>query len=518
MDDASLSRARWMERARVASAVLCFAIAAALGGWVLAARRPVQAAAPAPVAIEVRAFDTAVPADADATEAARAIAARWEETTITLAVSGSEPIVATRRNLGARLDIERLARLIERARDPSSAMRRVHAQAGSGRALELPLPIALDESIVFGRLADRKDGFDRRPVDARANPRDGTLVAHRHGRVLDVHGTLDALHAALDAGETSVRAVVRREPARRTLDELGELSMEAVLGSYETRYNTLEEARDRTFNLRVAASKIDGAVVMPGETFDFNEAVGERSEANGFRPAPVIAGGELVDGVGGGTCQVAGTLHAAAFFSGLPIVERRPHSRPSTYIFMGLDAVVAYPRLGFRFTNDLPFPIVLGFTVEGGVARAEIRGAATSRMVTFVRRVDEVSAYDEREVVDATLPRGVRVLRQRGVPGFRVRTWRIVRDVATSQAVRTHAEDTYPATQQIWRVGSGGPAPEGFVPPEGDTHAEYTADAYLSVTQGAGVEGTQIIRRAGQSGTPGWTARMGFPQVTREAR
>jgi hypothetical protein len=62
-------------------------------------------------------------------------------------------------------------------------------------------------------------------------------------------------------------------------------------------------------------------------------------------------------------------------------------------------------------------------------------------------------------------------------------------------------------------VGSGGPAPEGFVAPEGDTHPEYTADAYLSVTQGAGVEGTQIVRRAGQSGSPGWTARMGFPQV-----
>src|SRR5690606_22636460 len=353
--------------------------------------------------------------DADPSAIAREIAARWEQATITLEVPGGEPIAGTRRDLGARLDVEPLARLTARAREPSSATRRVHAPGGSRRALELPLPIELAESIVFGQLADRKDGFDRRPVDARANPRDGTLVAHRHGRVLDVHGTLDALHAALDAGETSVRAVVRREPARRTLDELGELSMEAVLGSYETRYNTLEEARDRTFNLRVAANKIDGLVVMPGETFDFNEAVGERSEANGFRPAPVIAGGELVDGVGGGTCQVAGTLHAAAFFSGLPIVERSPHSRPSTYIFMGLDAAASYPRLNRRFTNDLPFPIAIGFTVEGGVARAEIRGAATDRMVSFVRRIDELRAYDEREVQDPSLPRGVRVLRQRGV-------------------------------------------------------------------------------------------------------
>ncbi|MCZ7683105.1 MAG: VanW family protein [Sandaracinaceae bacterium] len=253
-------------------------------------------------------------------------------------------------------------------------------------------------------------------------------------------------------------------------------------------------------------------MVLPGETFDFNDAVGERSEANGFRPAPVIAGGELVDGVGGGTCQVAGTLHAAAFFAGLPIVERSPHSRPSTYVFMGLDAVVSYPQLDLRFTNDLPFPVAIGFTVEGGVARAEIRGARTSRMVSFVRRVDELTAYDEREVQDASLPRGVRVLRQRGVPGFRVTRWRIVRDVATNQAIRTRFEDVYPPTTQIWRVGGGGPRPEGYVPPEGDTHGEYTADEYLSVIQGVGVEGTQIIRRAGRSGLPGWTARLGYPQ------
>lgn len=392
-------------------------------------------------------------------------------------------------------------------------MRRVHEQLAPGRPIDLPLPIVVDESATFGRLADLKDVIDRRPIDARANPRTGELIAHRHGRVLDVHGTLDALHDALLAGAPTVRAVVRRDPARRTLEELEGISMDAVLGTYETRYSTLAEARDRTFNLRVAAEKVDGLVVMPGETFDFNEVVGERNEANGFRPAPVIAGGELIDGVGGGTCQVAGTLHAAAFFAGLPIPLRNPHSRPSTYIFMGLDAVVAYPQLNLRITNDLPFPVVIGFTVEGGVARAELRGARTSRMVTFVRRVDDVTAYDEREVEDRSLPRGVRVLRQRGVPGFRVRRWRIVRDVATNQAVRTLAEDVYPPTQQIWRVGTGDPAPEGYVPPEGDTHAEYTADEYLSVTQGVGIEGTQIIRRAGKSGALGWTARMGFPQV-----
>lgn len=503
--------ARWVEQARVVSAVACFAAAGGLVALVLAPRHAALASVAAPRAV-VRAGGADVPKGADPAAAARAIAARWEGARVALEVPGEAPIASTRRALGAHLDEARLTALLRDANDTTSPLRRAHARLAPGRTLELPLPLVFDERAMFEHLANLKDRYDRQPADARADPRTGEVLPHRHGRLLDVHATLDALRAALERGSPRVRAVVRARRAQRTTEDLAGLDTSALLGSYETRYNSLEEARDRTFNLRVAASKIDGLVVLPGETFDFNAAVGERSEANGFRPAPVIAGGELVDGVGGGTCQVAGTLHAAAFFAGLPVDERSPHSRPSTYVFMGLDAVVSYPQLNLRFTNDLSFPVVIGFTVQGGVARAEIRGARTSRMVSFVRRVDELTAYDEREVQDASLPRGVRVLRQRGVPGFRLTRWRIVRDVATNQAARARFEDVYPPTTQIWRVGTGGTRPRDYVAPEGDTHGEYTADEYLSVIQGAGVEGTQIIRRAGRSGLPGWTARLGYPQ------
>ncbi len=511
MQDGSLSRARWLEHGRVASAILCFAAAGGLAAWVVASRQPALARSAAPP-VPVRVLETEVDKGDDAAVLARRLAARWEAERVTLTVPGAEPIVRTRRAFGARVNVPRLIALLREANDTTSAMRQVHAQIASGRPVDVPLSIEVDEEAVFGHLADLKDGYDRRPVDARANPRTHELVPHQHGRVLDVHGTLDALRDAFEGGERTVAAAVEQRRAHRTTEDLEGLRMDAVLGSFETRYNTLERARDRTFNLRVAASKVDGLVVMPGETFDFNEAVGERSEANGFRPAPVIAGGELVDGVGGGTCQVAGSLHAAVFFAGLPIELRNPHSRPSTYIFMGLDAVVSYPQLNFRFRNDLATPVVIGFTVEGGVARAEIRGAETSRMVTFVRRVDEITPYEEREIEDSSLPRGVHALKQRGVPGFQITRWRIVRDVDTNQATRQHWEDTYPPTTQIWRVGTGGQAPADYSAPAGDTHGEYTADGYLSVTQGVGVEGTQIVRRAGRSGTFGWTAQMGFPQ------
>ena len=98
------------------------------------------------------------------------------------------------------------------------------------------------------------------------------------------------------------------------------IDFDTVLGFFETRYNTAKKYADRTYNLRLAASRLDGMVLMPGDVFDFNEVVGPRDEAHGYKVAPVIAQGELVDGIGGGTCQVSGTLHAAAFFAGLEIV------------------------------------------------------------------------------------------------------------------------------------------------------------------------------------------------------
>jgi len=261
-------------------------------------------------------------------------------------------------------------------------------------------------------------------------------------------------------GRTSLEAKVLHGSVTRTKEELERLDFSQVLGTFETRYNTLDS--DRSYNLRVAARHVDGVVLFPGEVFDFNAVVGERSEANGFRPAPVIAGGELTDGVGGGTCQIAGTLHAAVYFAGLPFVERNHHTRPSSYLKLGLDATVAYPKLNFRFKNDLPHPVAIGVTVGAGRVRTEIRGAqGAQREVSFVRRIDQVTPYAEITREDPNLPRGVKVLTQRGVAGFKVTSFRITREPETQMLTRERSENTYPATTQIWRVGTGPAAPAG---------------------------------------------------------
>ncbi|WP_157069238.1 VanW family protein [Sandaracinus amylolyticus] len=495
-------------RARVVGGLACLLVASALAGLALAQHEPVRAAVPDAT---VRIAGAEITDGADAGTIAADVARAWGEQPIALRI-GEERVEGTRASFGGRIDAAALTARIEQARDPASLMRRLHAQLSTAAPLELPVDVRVDATSTLAMLLERKDHLDVRPRDARIEPRTGAIVPEREGLTLDVHGTLDALADAMRSGAPEASARILRERPRRTARDLANVRLDATLGSFETRYSTSPDAAARTHNLRVAAARLDGLVLMPGETLDFNDVVGERNEANGFRPAPQIAAGELVDGIGGGTCQIAGTLHAAAFFAGLPIVERSPHSRPSTYIWMGLDAVVVYARLNLRFTNDLPFPIALAMSVEGGVVRAEIRGASSGRLVSFARRIDSIAPFRERTEEDASLPAGVRVLDQRGVPGFTVVRDRVIRDVERNQARRQRIEDVYPPTDQIWRVGTGPAAPAGYVAEAGDDHPEYTTDEYLVATQGAGVEGTEITRRGGVSTQAGWTQSYVAPR------
>ena len=368
-----------------------------------------------------------------------------------------------------------------------------------------------------GKLLDLKAELDAPAVDAFVDLQEKKLKPEKIGYRLDVYGTLARLDAALRAGKDAVQAAVETIAPKLLSEQLGHVKFDQVLGYFETRYNQGERYRDRTYNLRQAASKLDGVVIMPGEIFDFNGVVGPRDEAHGYRVAPVIAQGELVDGLGGGTCQISGTLHGAAFFAGLEIVERYPHSRPSYYIKLGLDATVVYPTINYRFRNSFDFPVVLHETVAGGVVRAEILGPRRDMTVSYFRRIDEVLPFDEVERPTPRLPEGTRVIAQRGIPGFKTTNSRVVRNGA--YAVRERWADSYPPTTQILHVGTGPSDLETTA--EDDNHPEYTVDEYLVITQGPEMKtpgvtvpepggGTVETREPGRTGEQGWTEREGL--------
>jgi vancomycin resistance protein YoaR len=481
---------------------LCF-VMGGIAGYLIVPEQEARSVADSPVAVTMDGKPVL------GVDAARAIARAYVGAKIALAVDGTT-LERTREELGARVDSARLDALFAEATTPRSALRRAHHQVAPNRPLVLPLPVALDADVGMSALLQLKDELDRPAEKARIDPDKRTIKPEVAGKQLDVYRTLARLEDAFVRGDAKVDAVVESVVPERTSAQLGEVVFEDVLGYFETRYARDYKHEARTYNLRLAASRLNGTVILPGDTFDFNEAVGPRTEVNGFRVAPVIAQGELVDGIGGGTCQVAGTLHGAAFFAGLEIVERHPHTRPSFYIKMGMDAAVAYPTITLKLKNPFSFPVVLHETVEGGVVRAEVLGPRRSRDVTFVRKINEVVPFAEKEVKDPQIPRGKLVLQQRGIPGFKITRYRILREGPF--AVREKASDTYPPTSQIWRVGTGDPNPK-FEQVD-DEHPEYVADDYLTISQGPDVKDGMLESRVpGKYGTHGWMVRGGFTKM-----
>ncbi len=134
----------------------------------------------------------------------------------------------------------------------------------------------------------------------------------------------------------------------------GELTVARELGSYSTKYNP---AINRSVNLRVACSRIDGVVLQPGEEFSFSRTILPRTAANGYVKAKVIVNKEYVDGYGGGICQVSSTLYNAMLAAGVPATERHSHSLAVSYVPVGRDATISGTYKDLKFKNIFEKPI-----------------------------------------------------------------------------------------------------------------------------------------------------------------
>lgn len=172
-----------------------------------------------------------------------------------------------------------------------------------------------------------------------------------------------------------------------TTNMLGSEAFPNLLSQYSTSYSTRDQKR--TTNLRLAANKINGTVLMPGETFSYNKVVGERTIAAGYQEAPIYVSGKVVDGLGGGICQITTTLYNAVVYANLDIVERSNHQFVPSYAPASRDATVVYGSIDFKFKNNRNYPIKIVCSVQNGIANFQIYGLKTDNdyEVTISNRV-----------------------------------------------------------------------------------------------------------------------------------
>src|SRR3954465_11192948 len=175
--------------------------------------------------------------------------------------------------------------------------RRVHGELAA-LAVRGSLPLRIDRAGAEQALLAIKASHDVSPVNAFLDLEDRKIHDDRPGQALDVWASLPALEAAARQGVARLELVHVTVPAHVTRQTLGIDDISSVLGHFVTKFPVTD--RDRNFNLKLAASKLNGVVLKPDEELSFNATVGERSEKEGYKIAHVITAGEMVDGLGGG--------------------------------------------------------------------------------------------------------------------------------------------------------------------------------------------------------------------------
>lgn len=198
------------------------------------------------------------------------------------------------------------------------------------------------------------------------------------------------------------------------------------LSSYSSSYAT--STANRAYNVALAAKSINGTILLPGEVFSYNAAIGNPSLANGYKMAIVYADGKQTEGVGGGVCQVSSTLYSAALYADLKIVERRSHSMTVSYVPKGQDATVVYGGQDFKFENNTEAPIKIEAIAERGKCTIRILGATedANKKVEIINTVNSKTSPTVEETLDKTLPAGTRKVTTAGKTGYHVSSVRVV--------------------------------------------------------------------------------------------
>ena len=239
-----------------------------------------------------------------------------------------------------------------------------------------------------------------------------------------------------------------------TLDEIGTEAFPDQLSTFTTRYDVSDV--DRSTNLRLASEKINGTVLKPGETFSYNKTVGARTIAAGYKNAKVYESGKVVDGIGGGICQVSSTLYNAALLANLEIVERRNHQFVTSYVGAGRDATVVYGQTDFKFKNTRKYPIRIVVTTNAGILKISIFGIKEENEYTFKFNTKTVSSipYTTQYIEDSSLAAGTEKVEQKGANGLITETY--ITKMLDGKVVSTEllSRDTYSAMTRIIRRGT----------------------------------------------------------------
>lgn len=182
-----------------------------------------------------------------------------------------------------------------------------------------------------------------------------------NGKLIDEKDLLNNIERSIGIKDININIKYKEEKPSISINDLKQVN--SKISTYTTTYS---DGGGRGKNIELAAKKIDDIILMPGDEFSYEKAMGDITLEAGFFYAPVISNGELKNGIGGGVCQVSSTLYNTQLKAGILPTERRNHSKAVSYVPRGLDATLATGSIDYKFKNDYDYPIVINTSAENG--------------------------------------------------------------------------------------------------------------------------------------------------------
>lgn len=301
-----------------------------------------------------------------------------------------------------------------------------------------------------------KNEIYKEPQDAYVseNSETGKTEVHTHVNGVDFAISIDEAKEILAEDKQEYTIPLKITVPDKTIADLGEEAFPDELATYSTRYDPTN--KNRSNNIAISTEKIDGTIIMPGETFSYNQTVGERTIAEGYKEAGAYAGGRVVQDVGGGICQTSSTLYNAALLANLEIVDRSNHQFLTSYVDAGRDATVAWGSIDFQFKNTRTYPIKIEATAKNGVCTMSIYGIKeeTEYEVVIQSEVLSYIPFTTKYEDDETLDEGEEVVEQSGYRGCTSEAYRILKQNGEVVSKTLLSKDTYDPMTRIIKRGT----------------------------------------------------------------
>lgn len=314
------------------------------------------------------------------------------------------------------------------------------------------------------------------------------ITPEQEGKAVDIEATIEVITEQLNQEwnheDFSVEVSTKKEEPEITEEDLSEIQDE--LGSFWTDAG----GGERWNNLKTGTERLNGKILMPGETLSVGQVTGPYTAENGYVEAGAYENGQVVSDYGGGICQVSTTLYNAVIYAELEIVERAPHSMTVAYVKPSRDAAIAGDYLDFKFKNSYDTPIYiygeinssnqLQFIIYGKDTRPE--GRKVEYESETVSTTEHGTTYKENpEAAFGTMT-------STGSPhdGVEARLWKIVYEDGEEVSREVFNTSSYSASDEIIEVGTAGGSEEAVAALQSAIASQDAAKISEAVSKGGG--------------------------------